>query len=51
MIRSKTAVRLDEWLQAAKDSLVESFAGGVARDIAAVRNAIISPWSNGKTEG
>ncbi len=24
---------------------------GVEKDIAAVRNAIISPWSNGQTEG
>ncbi len=50
MIRSKSARKL-EWLDAAKDSLVGSFAGGVARDLAAVRNAIISPWSNGQTEG
>ena len=51
MIRSKAARKLDEWLEATKDSLVGSFAGGVARDLAAVRNAIISPWSNGQTEG
>ncbi|KKC33470.1 transposase [Devosia psychrophila] len=50
MIRSKTAVRLDVRLQAAKTSLVGSFANGVKKDIAAVRNAIISPWSNGQTE-
>ncbi|HEX5884658.1 MAG TPA: hypothetical protein VFY67_08925 [Pyrinomonadaceae bacterium] len=51
MIRSKNARKLDEWLDGAKDSLVGSFAGGVARDLAAVRNATISPWSNGQTEG
>jgi transposase len=51
MIRSKNARKLDEWLDAAKDSPVGSFASGVARDLAAVRNAIISPWSNGQTEG
>ena len=51
MIRSKSAAKLDGWLGAAKDSLVGSFAGGVEKDIAAVRNAIISPWSNGQTEG
>lgn len=51
MIRSKTARKLDEWLEAAKDSLVGSFAGGVQKDLDAVRNAIISPWSNGQTEG
>tara|TARA_R110002051_G_scaffold280461_1_gene342062 strand:+ start:2343 stop:3899 length:1557 start_codon:yes stop_codon:yes gene_type:complete len=51
MIRSKTATKLEEWLQAAKPSLVSSFANGVEKDMAAVRNAIISPWSNGQTEG
>jgi transposase len=51
MIRSKTAHRLDDWLETAKNSLVGSFANGVEKDIDAVRNAIISPWSNGQTEG
>ena len=51
MIRLRTARKLDEWLEVAKDSLVGSFAGGVAKDLNAVRNAIISPWSNGQTEG
>lgn len=51
MIRSKTATKLEDWLQAAKLSLVTSFANGVEKDLAAVRNAIISPWSNGQTEG
>ena len=51
MIRSKTARKLDEWLESAKNSLVGSFAGGVAKDLDAVRNAILSPWSNGQTEG
>lgn len=51
MIRSKTAHKLDGWLEAAKTSLVGSFASGVEKDIGAVRNAIISPWSNGQTEG
>ena len=51
MIRSKTARRLNEWLEATRNSLVGSFAGGVEKDLDAVRNAIISPWSNGQTEG
>lgn len=51
MIRSKAATKLDGWLEAAKTSLVGSFAGGAEKDIAAVRNAIVSPWSNGQTEG
>jgi hypothetical protein len=40
MIRSKTAAKLDGWLHSAKESLVGSFASGVEKDIAAVRNAI-----------
>jgi transposase len=32
-------------------TLVGSFANGVEKDRAAVRNAIISPSSNGQTEG
>jgi transposase len=51
MIRSKAVAKLDAWLEGAKASLVGSFANGVEKDIAAVRNAIISPWSNGQTEG
>ncbi len=51
MIRAKAAGKLNEWLEAAKTSLVTSFANGVEKDIVAVRNAIISPWSNGQTEG
>lgn len=51
MIRSRASRKLDEWLEAAKKSLVGSFAGGIEKDLTAVRNAIISPWSNGQTEG
>lgn len=51
MIRSKAVAKLSAWLEGAKASLVGSFANGVEKDIAAVRNAIISPWSNGQTEG
>lgn len=51
MIRSKTERGLDDWLEKAKNSLVGSFANGVEKDIDAVRNAIVSPWSNGQTEG
>ncbi|WP_246735639.1 transposase [Agrobacterium sp. a22-2] len=31
--------------------MVGSFAGGIEKDLTVVRNAIISPWSNGQTEG
>jgi len=51
MIRSKAAAKLDGWLEGAKASLVGTFANGVEKDFAAVRNAISSPWSNGQTEG
>lgn len=51
MIRSKSVAQLGQWLGTAKESLVSSFANGVERDFSAVRNAIISPWSNGQTEG
>jgi|TARA_R110002051_G_scaffold312932_2_gene388550 transposase len=51
MIRSKAAAKLDSWLKDAETSLVGSFANGVKKDFDAVRNAIVSPWSNGQTEG
>ena len=51
MIRSKSAAKLDDWLAIAKGSLIRSFANGVEKDQAAVSNAIVSPWSNGQTEG
>jgi len=51
MIRRKPAPRLNVWLEAAKQSLVGSFANGVEKDITAVRNAIILPWPNGQAEG
>ena len=51
MIRSKAAAKLDSWLKDAETSLVGSFANGVKKDIDAVRNAIVSPWSNVQTEG
>lgn len=51
MIRTKAASTLDAWLATAKESIVVSFANGVEMGITAVRNAILSPWSNGQTEG
>lgn len=51
MIRTKAASTLDAWLATAKESIVVSFANGVEKGITAVRNAILSPWSNGQTEG
>ena len=51
MIRRKAAAELDPWIEQGRASLVASFANGVARDIAAVRAAVVSRWSNGQTEG
>ena len=51
MIRSKSAAKLNDWLAIAKGSLIGSFANSVEKDQTAVRNAIVSPWSNGQTEG
>jgi transposase len=51
MIRRKTEADLDSWIERGRARLIASFANGVARDIAAVRSAIVSHWSNGHTEG
>ena len=51
MIRLKTEGNLVPWIERGRASLVASFANGIARDIAAVRAAIITSWSNGQTEG
>jgi transposase len=51
MIRRKAADELAPWIERAHESLVASFASGVAKDEAAVRAAIALPWSNGQTEG
>ena len=51
MVRKTTRADLDSWIVRARTSLVASFASGVAKDEAAVRAAIILPWSNGQTEG
>lgn len=51
MIRKKSLVDLEPWLERARSSLVDAFARGVTKDQAAVSAAITSPWSNGQTEG
>jgi transposase len=51
MVRTKAIDRFTPWITRASSSLVSSFASGVMKDEAAVRNAIVSPWSNGQTEG
>jgi transposase len=45
---------LDEWLREAANSGIHGmrrFAATLRRDLAAVRNAIRTPWSNDQTEG
>lgn len=42
---------LTPWLRDAADSELASFASGVQDDEAAVRAAIVEPWSNDQTEG
>ena len=51
IIRKRTATALDQWLEAARESLISSFANGMSKDIDAVRAAIELSWSNGQTEG
>lgn len=51
MIRKKSLAAFEPWLKRARSSPVASFANGIANDQAAVRAAIVSPWSNGQTEG
>ncbi|MCF1448965.1 ISL3 family transposase [Agrobacterium vitis] len=51
MVRTKAITNLAPWMAAAEDSLVASFAKGIAKDYDAVGAAICQPWSNGQTEG
>ena len=51
MIRAKAAGDLGDCISAAATSLIASFAGGVAKDKAAIVAGITLPWSNGQTEG
>ncbi len=51
MVRRKSPIDLEAWLQRARSSLVASFANGILKDKAAVVAAMATPWSNGQTEG
>jgi transposase len=51
MIRRKSQVDLDAWLERARATLIEAFANGITNDRAAVGAAITMGWSNGQTEG
>jgi transposase len=55
IMTSRTGTRyLENWLAAAENSGLDqlaSFAAGIGKDHAAVRNGLTLPWSSGKVEG
>ena len=54
MVRERQPTRLDSWLERTATSglgALQSFAGGIRRDYAAVRAALTLPFSNGVVEG
>ena len=54
LLRGGTVERLDIWLDDARASGIygmRRFVRTMRQDIAAVRNAVLEPWSNGQTEG
>ena len=51
MVRKRSLVLLEPWLERAQSRLLASFANSVLKDKAAVAAAITSPWSSGQTEG
>ena len=51
MIAAKKPDDLASWIRDAAESELQSFAFGIEADEAAVRAAIVEPWSNGQTEG
>lgn len=54
MLRNQQPDNLTVWIQetiASGIAALVSFANGIQQDLAAVRNAFASPWSNGQTEG
>jgi hypothetical protein len=54
LLRGGAVKKLDGWLSDARRSGIygmQRFARALRRDIEAVRNAVLEPWSNGQTEG
>jgi transposase len=54
MVKERSGQGLDQWLKDAAASGIKSlksFANGLRSDLAAVRNALSMPWSNGQVEG
>lgn len=50
VVRGRAVLDLDLWMADASPSLLASFVRGLRDDLAAVRAAVIEPWSNGQTE-
>ena len=51
MVRTRDADALASWVMNTEHSLIASFGKGIKADLAAVKAALIEPWSNGQTEG
>ncbi len=54
MIRTRAAAQLEDWLQAAMRSGMrewQTLVTGLHQDLAAIRAALTTAWSNGQTEG
>lgn len=54
MVKERSGQGLDQWLKDVAASGIKSltsFANGLCSDLAAVRNALSMPWSNGQVEG
>jgi transposase len=54
IIRGQSSMKLSLWIVSAFDSKareLRSFANGLQKDFPPVKEAIVSPWSNGETEG
>jgi len=54
MIRERQCEALEPWINDAREGRITTFkrfGSGIMRDLEAVRNALLLPWSNGQTEG
>lgn len=51
LLRQKDPAGLTPWLEAAAETDLGGFVTGLRQDEAAVRAAIVEPWSNGSVEG
>jgi transposase len=51
MVRERQADKLDQWLMTAQATPLAGFAGGLKRDLAAVRAGLSLHWSTGPVEG